>query len=99
MSSETIEIKVVGEDDELVMQFPEDLLASLGWEVGDDLKFIDNKDGSFTVKKVEMAELELEWTEDEYFEYLKAAHEADKSFNDWVAFCLQEFLKGAGEND
>jgi hypothetical protein len=37
---------------ELYITFPEKLVQKLSWEEGDTLEWIDNFDGSFTIKKV-----------------------------------------------
>lgn len=47
---------IVEEDPETgdsMLTFPPDLLASAGWEEGDTLEWIDNKDGSWTLQKVQ----------------------------------------------
>lgn len=47
-------IKVEEADDgsgDLVLPFPDDLLESAGWKEGDALEWIDNKDGSWILKK------------------------------------------------
>lgn len=36
---------------DLVLPFPEDLMQLQGWVEGDTLEWIDNKDGSWTLKK------------------------------------------------
>jgi hypothetical protein len=36
---------------DLIITFPEDLLAQAGWKAGDTLDWQDNKDGSFTLTK------------------------------------------------
>lgn len=41
------------ETDELLIPLPDDLLEAVNWYTGDDLEWIDNIDGSFTVKKIE----------------------------------------------
>jgi len=90
----SLELQVQSNDkDELYFEFPEDLLNRLGWDVGDDLQFNDNKDGSFTIKKVNMTSIELDFTEKEYYTYLKAAHEADMSFNEWVASAMTAWIE------
>jgi len=38
-------------DDDGVITFPPEMIEELGWKEGDVLKWIDNKDGSFTLKK------------------------------------------------
>lgn len=40
------------ETGELVLPLPEDLLAKLGWQEGDELNWINNQDGSWTLEKV-----------------------------------------------
>lgn len=40
---------------DLVMPLPQDLLDGAGWKEGDTLKWIDNGDGSWTLKKKEDA--------------------------------------------
>ncbi len=38
-------------DDDLIVEFPDDFIKEAGWETGDTLKWIDNQDGSWTLKK------------------------------------------------
>ena len=38
-------------DDDGVITFPDEMIEKLGWKEGDELEWIDNKDGSFTLKK------------------------------------------------
>lgn len=38
---------------ELMLPLPADLLAMQGWVTGDELDWIDNGDGSWTIQKVE----------------------------------------------
>jgi bifunctional DNA-binding transcriptional regulator/antitoxin component of YhaV-PrlF toxin-antitoxin module len=45
-NSRTIEV-----DQDGVLNLPDDLIAELGWKEGDTLLWIDNKDGSWTLKK------------------------------------------------
>jgi bifunctional DNA-binding transcriptional regulator/antitoxin component of YhaV-PrlF toxin-antitoxin module len=40
-------------DDDGILTFPDELIEKLGWKEGDVLQWIDNKDGSFTLKKDE----------------------------------------------
>lgn len=44
-----------GENGELLLPIPEQLLKEMNWKEGDTLKFNDNKDGSFDLSKVEQA--------------------------------------------
>ena len=32
--------------------FPDDLIDAVGWKIGDTLEWVDNHDGSFTLKKI-----------------------------------------------
>lgn len=36
-----------------IIQFPDDFLAETGWREGDVIEWIDNKDGTWTIKKKE----------------------------------------------
>lgn len=38
---------------ELFVTLPETLMAELGWDTGDRIEWIDNKDGSWSIKKVD----------------------------------------------
>jgi bifunctional DNA-binding transcriptional regulator/antitoxin component of YhaV-PrlF toxin-antitoxin module len=38
--------------DELIFPIPDDVLGDLGWTEGDTVEWIDNGDGSVTVRKV-----------------------------------------------
>ena len=42
---------IVPVDDEGVLTFPDELMDALDWHPGDTLLWIDDKDGSFTLKK------------------------------------------------
>jgi hypothetical protein len=37
---------------DLILPLTDEMTAGLGWEVGDTLKWIDNQDGTWTIKKV-----------------------------------------------
>ena len=39
------------ETGEHMLEFPVDLMAKVGWEIGDSITWTDNKDGSFTLSK------------------------------------------------
>ena len=47
-----VEIIETAEGD-LYFDIPTYILKRYGWEDGDDIEFIDNKDGSITLRKVE----------------------------------------------
>lgn len=42
----------VNEDGEYYLEFPDEFLNSLGWKIGDLLDWIDNKDGTWSIKKM-----------------------------------------------
>lgn len=56
MKKYTIEVQE-NEDGEPFIEFPDEVMDQVGWKEGDNIKWIDNGDGSFTLKKVE----EMEW--------------------------------------
>jgi len=40
-------------DGSLYIIIPEELIGELGWSVGENITWIDNKDGSFTLKNIQ----------------------------------------------
>ena len=40
------------ETGEILLPFPPDLLSQMGWSEGTDLFWIDNDDGTYTIKEV-----------------------------------------------
>jgi bifunctional DNA-binding transcriptional regulator/antitoxin component of YhaV-PrlF toxin-antitoxin module len=53
MNRYNITIQHAEETDEMVIQFPEELLESLGWKTNDTVEFKVNKDGSILVFKTD----------------------------------------------
>lgn len=51
MSRWTLDVKVDPETGDQILEFPDDLMASAGWKEGDVLEWIDNKNGSWTLRK------------------------------------------------
>lgn len=84
-------------DGELYFRLPDDLLKRLGWEVGDDLKFIP-QDDAFIIKKVKYANIELNFDDEELFKYMTCAHEQNLSFNEFVEQALTEIIKQQDEH-
>lgn len=39
--------------DERILELGDELCAKLGWQVGDNIRWTDNKDGTWTLTKVE----------------------------------------------
>ncbi|MDO7612920.1 MAG: AbrB/MazE/SpoVT family DNA-binding domain-containing protein [Crocinitomicaceae bacterium] len=79
-------------DGELYFRLPDDLLDRLGWEEGDDVKFIE-KDGGFIIQKVKYETIELDFDKDELFKYMQHAHEQGVSFNQWIENVMKEYIK------
>jgi hypothetical protein len=50
-----VEVVTNPETGELMLPFPPDLLNQMGWSEGTDLSWIDNENGSWTIKKKEDA--------------------------------------------
>ena len=42
-----------GKTKELYIEFPPGALDQVGWDIGDDLEWIDNKDGSYRLKRID----------------------------------------------
>lgn len=42
------------ENGDLILPLSDELCSELGWKVGDTIKWIDNRDGSWTIRKIEM---------------------------------------------
>ena len=38
-------------DEDGILTFPDEMIEHRGWEEGDVLEWVDNQDGSFTLKK------------------------------------------------
>ena len=74
-------------DGELYFRLPDDLLKILGWEEGDDLKFIP-QDEAFIIKKVKYETIELEFDDEELLNYMQFAHEKNITFNELVEEAL-----------
>jgi hypothetical protein len=51
MSKWTLELKEDPETGDQILEFPDDFMESAGWKEGDQIEWIDNKDGSWTLRK------------------------------------------------
>jgi len=47
----TVNIEEDPDTGDLLLPFPEELCKELGWNIGDDLEWFDNGDGTFTISK------------------------------------------------
>ena len=79
MTEYEIELKETPEG-ELFFRIPDDALARLGWEEGDDLKF-EERDGAVLIRKIKYESVELEFDDEELLKYMKFAHESGITFN------------------
>jgi hypothetical protein len=46
-----LEVQEDTETGDHYLQFSDEMLAELGWQIGDPLEWIDNQDGSWTIRK------------------------------------------------
>ena len=79
-------------DGELYFRLPDDLLDRLGWEVGDDLKFVP-QDDAFIIKKVKYETIELDFDDEELLKYMQFAHEKNITFNELCEEAIKEKIK------
>ena len=56
----TLDVKHDDKTDDTFIQLPDDLMLAAGWNLGDDIEWIDNKDGTWTMRKIEK-DNEKEW--------------------------------------
>jgi len=49
-TSWTIPVQKDPETGELIIEFPQDLFEQTGWKLGDTVVWVDNGDGSWTLK-------------------------------------------------
>ena len=52
MTKWTVTIEEDTDTGDLLLPLPEEMLQLQGWSEGDTLKWIDNKDGSWSIQKV-----------------------------------------------
>ncbi len=56
----TADVKYDEKTDDTYIQLPDDMMIAAGWNLGDDIEWIDNNDGTWTMKKIEK-DNEKEW--------------------------------------
>lgn len=39
------------ETGDMILEFPDEMMEQVGWKTGDTVEWIDNKDGSWTIRK------------------------------------------------
>lgn len=80
------------EDGDLFFNIPDDVLNRLGWEEGDEIKFIE-KDGGFLLTKVKYESIGLDLEEKDLLRYMMFAHEQDITFNELCQNAIKEKLE------
>lgn len=51
MKNYVLDVQEDPETGDLILEFPDSMMEEAGWTVGDTLEWIDNKDGSWTLRK------------------------------------------------
>jgi hypothetical protein len=51
MSRWSITVEEDPENGDLILPFTDEILSEVGWQTGDTIEWIDNKDGSWTLRK------------------------------------------------
>ena len=70
-------------------EIPPEILKSLGWSEGDDVKFDVLENGSVQIRKVKYETVELEFDDEELFKMMQMAHERGQTFNEFCAEALE----------
>lgn len=83
---------------ELYFRLPDEVLNRLGWEEGDDLKFIP-QDEAFIIKKIKYENVELQLDDEELLKYMKFAHERNITFNEFCEQAIEEAVRKIDEAD
>lgn len=55
MTKYTVELQMDYRSFDLILPFPDEVLQEMGWGLGDIIEWIDNKDGTFTLRKIDNA--------------------------------------------
>jgi bifunctional DNA-binding transcriptional regulator/antitoxin component of YhaV-PrlF toxin-antitoxin module len=86
------ELKLQETDDgELFFSIPDDILDRLGWEEGDEIKFVE-QDGGFLLKKVKYESVSLDIDDEDLLKYMMFAHERNITFNELCQNAIKEKL-------
>jgi len=86
------ELKLQETDDgELFFSIPDDILDRLGWEEGDEIKFVE-QDGGFLLKKVKYESVSLDIDDEDLLKYMMFAHEQNITFNELCQNAIKEKL-------
>ena len=93
--SKTYEVEIQEDQDtkDLFFELPPSLMKNLGWNPGDDLKWEETENGGFSCRKIKYETVELDFDDEEYFKFLRFAHENNMSFNELVEESVKEAMK------
>lgn len=87
------ELKLQETDDgELFFSIPDDVLEKLGWEEGDEIKFVEKDGGGFLLKKVKYESVSLDIDDEDLLKYMMFAHEQDITFNELCENAIRDKL-------
>ena len=53
MSKWTVTLETDPETGDLMLPFTDEMLSQVGWVIGDVIEWIDNKDGTWTMRKTD----------------------------------------------
>ena len=86
------ELKLQETDDgELFFSIPDDILDRLGWEEGDEIKFVE-QDGGFLLKKIKYESVSLDIDDKDLLKYMMFAHERNITLNELCQNAIKEKL-------
>ena len=88
----TLPVKYCDDTDDMYLELPDELLDSMGWKIGDTLKWLIDDDGNILLKKPKYENVELEFDEQELFKYMLMAHEMNITFNEFVERSLMNIV-------
>jgi bifunctional DNA-binding transcriptional regulator/antitoxin component of YhaV-PrlF toxin-antitoxin module len=87
------ELKLEETDDgDLFFNIPDDVLERLGWEEGDEIKFVE-QDGGFLLKKVKYETISLDISKEDLLNYMTLAHKQDITFNQLCENAIKEKIE------
>jgi len=91
MKTTELQIKENSNGD-LYFNIPDNVLERLGWEEGDEIKFVE-QDGGFLLKKVKYESVSLDIDDEDLLKYMMFAHEQNITFNELCEEAVKEKLK------
>ena len=97
MTTHKLEVKE-NKNGEPCIIFPPELLKQLDWGEGDTLRFKELGD-SIEVRKVNLSTVDLDFTDDELFQYMKAAHERGQTLDEFVEDAIVSVIEEVKEQE